>query len=401
MKGTKIGLALSGGGSRSIAFHLGCLRALDELELLNDVKVISTVSGGSIIGGLLALHDGPFSEFEKKIHQILAKGLLFSMVYQSFTTKTGILTLFSFVIMILYNLLLVLSSILLLLPLLLCKLINQVFPAKKLGFSLPSFKLIPSPKFSGLTPLLQLVLEDVFEEKLLSEIPSDKPIHIFQATELRTSSAFYFSNHQTGMWRYNQTIDGNISLAFAVTASAAYPLYLNPLEESFTFRKKDGSCQNEPITLTDGGIYDNLGLSPLWPGRDPKISLNVTEIDNIICCYAGHGLSLKLPNQSYFGNIKNSFGCVHDRVQRSSMNRLFNLKDEERLEGFLLPYLGQDDSKLKYPPDNLVKRNEVNKYPTDFCAMKEEWIEKISNRGYQLTMALVREHHPEILNEIA
>ena len=29
----KIGLALSGGGSRAIAFHLGCLRALQELEV--------------------------------------------------------------------------------------------------------------------------------------------------------------------------------------------------------------------------------------------------------------------------------------------------------------------------------------------------------------------------------
>lgn len=46
----KIGLALSGGGSRAMAFHLGCLRALNQLGLLDRIDVLSTVSGGSVIG---------------------------------------------------------------------------------------------------------------------------------------------------------------------------------------------------------------------------------------------------------------------------------------------------------------------------------------------------------------
>jgi len=39
-----IALALSGGGSRAIAFHLGCLRALNERGVLQKVSVISAVS---------------------------------------------------------------------------------------------------------------------------------------------------------------------------------------------------------------------------------------------------------------------------------------------------------------------------------------------------------------------
>ncbi|MFZ3224451.1 MAG: patatin-like phospholipase family protein, partial [Xanthobacteraceae bacterium] len=54
----KIGLALSGGGSRAIAFHLGCLRALNELGLLARVNVLSTVSGGSVIGAYYLAHRG-------------------------------------------------------------------------------------------------------------------------------------------------------------------------------------------------------------------------------------------------------------------------------------------------------------------------------------------------------
>lgn len=47
---TKTGLALSGGGLRASLFHIGVLSRLAELDLLRYVEVISTVSGGSIIG---------------------------------------------------------------------------------------------------------------------------------------------------------------------------------------------------------------------------------------------------------------------------------------------------------------------------------------------------------------
>ncbi len=46
----RIGLALSGGGFRASIFHLGVIRRLEELGIMQDVNVISTVSGGSIIG---------------------------------------------------------------------------------------------------------------------------------------------------------------------------------------------------------------------------------------------------------------------------------------------------------------------------------------------------------------
>lgn len=47
---SKLGLALSGGGFRASLFHIGVLAALAEREMLHKVEVISTVSGGSIIG---------------------------------------------------------------------------------------------------------------------------------------------------------------------------------------------------------------------------------------------------------------------------------------------------------------------------------------------------------------
>ena len=46
----KLGLCLSGGGFRASLFHIGVLAALAEREMLHKVEVLSTVSGGSIIG---------------------------------------------------------------------------------------------------------------------------------------------------------------------------------------------------------------------------------------------------------------------------------------------------------------------------------------------------------------
>jgi NTE family protein len=55
----ELGLALSGGGFRASFFHVGVLARLAETGVLRKVEVISTVSGGSILGALyyLALKD--------------------------------------------------------------------------------------------------------------------------------------------------------------------------------------------------------------------------------------------------------------------------------------------------------------------------------------------------------
>src|SRR5262249_38043352 len=49
------GLALSGGGFRAAFFHLGVLARLAETGELRRVEVLSTVSGGSIVGALYYL----------------------------------------------------------------------------------------------------------------------------------------------------------------------------------------------------------------------------------------------------------------------------------------------------------------------------------------------------------
>ena len=52
----RLGLGLSGGGFRASFYHIGVLAQMADLGLLRQVEVISTVSGGSIIGALYYLH---------------------------------------------------------------------------------------------------------------------------------------------------------------------------------------------------------------------------------------------------------------------------------------------------------------------------------------------------------
>src|SRR3954451_14873822 len=50
-----IALALSGGGYRAMVFHVGALLRLNEVGLLSKLARVSSVSGGSITSGALAV----------------------------------------------------------------------------------------------------------------------------------------------------------------------------------------------------------------------------------------------------------------------------------------------------------------------------------------------------------
>jgi NTE family protein len=52
---------------------------------------------------------------------------------------------------------------------------------------------------------------------------------------------------------------------------------------------------------------------------------------------------------------------------------------------------------LPDPPADLVRREEAHAYPTDFNAMSDEWIERLSSRGEQLTVCLARAYLPDLV----
>jgi NTE family protein len=76
---------------------------------------------------------------------------------------------------------------------------------------------------------------------------------------------------------------------------------------------------------------------------------------------------------------------VHRKVQDAAYARLFSQLQSGELGWFVMVYLGQDDARLPAPPPDLVPRDAVRDYPTDFAPMSTDDIERLSRRGEQLT----------------
>jgi NTE family protein len=94
-----------------------------------------------------------------------------------------------------------------------------------------------------------------------------------------------------------------------------------------------------------------------------------------------------------------AFSAVFDRAQNAAMHRLHEAQRTGQIKGFLFPYLGQQDRQLPNPPADLMRREEAHAYPTNFNAMSDEWIERLSLRGEQLTLCLACANLPHLINE--
>jgi NTE family protein len=93
---------------------------------------------------------------------------------------------------------------------------------------------------------------------------------------------------------------------------------------------------------------------------------------------------------------RRSFETTHRRVQTSAYDRLHRYVEDGELAGFVLPYLGQQDDRLPFRPPDLIPRERVITYPTDFSAMSEDAINMLSLRGEQLIRLLVARYTPEL-----
>lgn len=124
-------------------------------------------------------------------------------------------------------------------------------------------------RWASRATILRRVFSEMFGGDTLPNLRTDRPKLIIVACELQGKSAFYFAREGVGSWRLGQADPTNVEIAQAVMASDAYPAMLPALDEYMTFVKSGVKSRNRVI-LTDGGVYDNLGLAPLWPDRDPR-----------------------------------------------------------------------------------------------------------------------------------
>lgn len=382
-----VALALSGGGSRAIAFHLGCLRALRELELLEHVDTISTVSGGSVIGAMYALDGHDFDVFEANVRQLLARGLARSLVRRLFLSPHGWLVILNKLWQICIGTLIAMPRAL-------------VRGLEHIGIKAPS-RTRHDPPFSqrvGLATLLAAELDGRrFDGVRLQEVPDRQGLLIVNACDLIESSAFYFSSSASGSHACGRLVDTDVTLADAVAASAAYPAFFAALDRTYAFEDRHGRRRPHRVSLTDGGVYDNTALSPLWPGRRADISLNVRKASTVIACRAGYGIQGNSLSHLWPRRMVQVLGVALNRAENASVQRLFEHREAGRYTNVVLAYLGQNDTKLSSQPADYVDRESVYDYPTNFSAMSPEPLERLVRRGEQQMHLVIEQHCPHLI----
>ena len=325
-----IGLCLSGGGYRAMVFHVGVLWRLCDSGLLPKIARISSVSGGSITSAVLGL----------KWNKL------------GFGTAQATANFIAEVVAPIRNL------------------AGETLDAEAiiLGVALPG-------RVSD--RVMAAYKHHLFGDATLQDLP-DAPRFVINATNVQTGSLWRFMKPYMADWQVGRIENPDVPLALAVAASSAFPPVLSPVEMrlspgSFTPDHPAPPLQKRPFTskviLTDGGVYDNLGLETIWkryrtvlvsdaggkiqPEAEPKSdwarhAYRVLDIvDNqvrslrkrqLIASYTG-----KLRAGAYWGirtdiadyEVANSLPCPHDRTMdlAATPTRLKAMDDElqERL----------------------------------------------------------------------
>ena len=178
---------------------------------------------------------------------------------------------------------------------------------------------------------------------------------------------------------------------------AAYPVFLPALDREYRFSKRGKDVGVDRVLLTDGGVFENLGVGPMEPGRSPDVSTNVFDPKYIISCDAGGGLFDADSFPMWWPTrMHRSFLTTFRKVQDATRNRLHRHAATGAISGFAFAYLGQIDESLPWLPPDLPRRHEVYTYPTNFSPMAEADIERLARRGEVLMRELLAYYLPEL-----
>jgi predicted acylesterase/phospholipase RssA len=234
-----IALSFSGGGYRAAAYHLGVLDLLDELGLLKNVTMLSTVSGGTITGVKYVL-----DTIDGKSHEEFRAGMY------AFLRGTNVVQLAS----------------------------NNLYTEAGAAQGRP-LSLI---RAAAQAYADRLVGETTFD-KILSHGDARFKELTFNATEFRTGVAFRFLKSQSADARFGNgnlwvepPVARNVRLADVIAASSCFPGAFEPINFPGDFRWPSAAGQtlddvrgqlhtklSSGVPLMDGGIYDNQGFSSL------------------------------------------------------------------------------------------------------------------------------------------
>lgn len=222
-------LCLSGGGYRAMLFHVGVLWRLNEIGLLQKLNRISSVSGGSITAGVLALKWRNGLRFENGVATNFTDEVVKPIMRLADRTID-------------------VPSVL-----------GGSFWFGSIGDKIT--KAYRKHLFGDAT------LQDIVDEK-----PGVSPRFVFNATNVQSGVLWRFMKPYMRDYRVGEVKNPKVRLAEVVAASAAFPPVLSPVKlklnpKDFTPNSGTDLQADEfrsRVVLSDGGVYDNLGLETAW-----------------------------------------------------------------------------------------------------------------------------------------
>ena len=158
-------------------------------------------------------------------------------------------------------------------------------------------------------------------------------------------------------------------------------MLLPGLTRRYEFRDSSGATAPKTVVMTDGGVYDNLGLSPLLPGRSPRHTSHVYDLDYLIAADAGRGRNKRVAARFMLGRLTQTFDITYGKTQDASRSRIHLVGESGQIKGLIIAYLGMRDNNLPVPLADLVPRRHVESYPTNFARMSSEALIALASAG--------------------
>lgn len=318
-----IALALSGGGFRSTLFHLGLIKLLRDTGCLGDVAFVAAVSGGSVLAAHLATNwnvyvMGTDKEFQKKVEELLK---FMQEDVRGRIVKRWIICW---------------AVIWLARPIL--KIIN-FFRKSRTSYA---------HTWGSKTFWLARAYKNLFKNQKLRDLRHDKatasasepPETFLLATSLGKgalcsfhSRGITFESPKIGDEKEPPTPDEvpyeDFPLVKAVAASSAFPPLFNPLLlSSYDIMASPVLVGFEHEYLTDGGVFDNLGLSKFWwtQARDRQQGVPMQPYRFLVVSDASSPFDIK-NSKSFKGILSRNVRATDILMKRVS--ELENLKADE------------------------------------------------------------------------
>ncbi len=340
-----VGLSISGGGFRATLFHLGAIRRLNELGVLNKLTTLSSVSGGSILNGFLASQLGGsiangVADYDKQVSQPIR-----DFCSHDIRGWLGVESIFNII-----------------------------------------------PGVDNSAGLAKQYEQHLTHGALLRNMP-DKPVHVLCSTDLAYGVNWMFKKKQCGDWQAGfQDTPADWKVSTAIACSSCFPPVFKPMNLNLDPAKLTGGhalpgpardqCVRG-ITFSDGGVYDNLGVEPVW--KDHEF---VLVSDGGALFKVGGNTGIVGEVSRYISIPENQALAVRKRWLMASY------RATDPRDGFKGAYWGIGDAASDYKINQGYSKDLAQNYiaaiRTDLDSFSEAEASVLENHGYWLADAAMR-----------